>query len=159
MKICRQFKNIGIHNGDAIHYSQNFCPSLSISMNINTFIPDAFIEDVKSYIPDHLKIEDFIATCQTPLKRAVRVNTLKMSTKEFEQECAQRNWQITPVPWCQQVVGTSRAGGSSPAIRENRFTPQWLYLCARSKFNVATDGTQRRPNACRHSSRYGCRPR
>ncbi|MEO2280762.1 16S rRNA (cytosine(1407)-C(5))-methyltransferase RsmF [Pseudoalteromonas pernae] len=85
-------------------------------MNINTFIPDAFIEDVKSYIPDHLKIEDFIATCQTPLKRAVRVNTLKMSTEEFEQECAQRNWEITPVPWCQQGYWLERPEQEEAAL-------------------------------------------
>lgn len=114
--MCRHFKNLGINNNDAIHYDQIICPSLPLSMNINTYIPDAFIEDVKSYLPEHLELEDFINACQTPLKRAVRVNTLKMSTAEFEQVCSERNWQITQVPWCEEGYWLERPEQEEEAL-------------------------------------------
>ena len=69
-------------------------------MNTSTYIPQNFIDDVKSYIPQHLSIEDFVAACQRPLRRSVRVNTLKMSVLEFQQYCQQNNWVIEPIPWC-----------------------------------------------------------
>ncbi|MFY8272561.1 16S rRNA (cytosine(1407)-C(5))-methyltransferase RsmF [Pseudoalteromonas sp. SSDWG2] len=85
-------------------------------MNSNTYIPDAFIDDVKSYIPEHLTIEDFIKSCQTPLKRAVRVNTLKMSVDAFESECAKRDWIITPVPWCDTGYWLERPAAEEDAL-------------------------------------------
>lgn len=70
-------------------------------MDANTFIPPAFIDDVKRYLPAHLSLDDFLAACRSPLKRAVRVNTLKISLDDFKQYCAQKNWQLTPIAWCE----------------------------------------------------------
>ncbi|BBN81754.1 ribosomal RNA small subunit methyltransferase F [Pseudoalteromonas sp. A25] len=69
-------------------------------MDTSTYIPNSFIDDVKTYIPEHLSIDDFIRACQRPLRRSVRVNTLKMSVDEFKVYCQQNNWLIDPVPWC-----------------------------------------------------------
>ncbi|TMP27934.1 16S rRNA (cytosine(1407)-C(5))-methyltransferase RsmF [Pseudoalteromonas rubra] len=77
-------------------------------MDTKTYIPAEFIEDVASYIPAHLTMDDFIASCRKGLRRAVRVNTLKMSQQEFEHQAAQLNWQIEPIPWCQQGYWLSR---------------------------------------------------
>lgn len=77
-------------------------------MDISTYIPHAFIDDVKTYIPSHLSIDDFVNACQRPLRRSVRVNTLKMSITEFEQYCIEHNWSIEPVPWCETGFWISR---------------------------------------------------
>ncbi|CAM3984991.1 16S rRNA (cytosine(1407)-C(5))-methyltransferase RsmF [Pseudoalteromonas byunsanensis] len=69
-------------------------------MNTSTYIPESFLADVKSYIPEHLTIEDFVKACQSPLRRSVRVNTLKMSVEEFKQYCHTNDWLIDAVPWC-----------------------------------------------------------
>ncbi|PAJ74213.1 16S rRNA (cytosine(1407)-C(5))-methyltransferase RsmF [Pseudoalteromonas sp. NBT06-2] len=71
-------------------------------MNQNTYIPQAFIDDVKSYIPDHLCINDYINTCKQPLRRSIRVNTLKMSVEEFKKIAKSKNWDLDPVPWCKE---------------------------------------------------------
>ncbi|WP_404339945.1 16S rRNA (cytosine(1407)-C(5))-methyltransferase RsmF [Pseudoalteromonas mariniglutinosa] len=77
-------------------------------MDANTYIPDAFIDDVKTYLPEHLHLDDFIAACKKPLRRSVRVNTLKMSVAEFKQHCAQRDWQLTAIPWCDEGFWLTR---------------------------------------------------
>ena len=70
-------------------------------VHANIFIPQTFIDDVESYIPNHLSIDDYLASCKKPLRTAVRVNTKKMSVDSFKQYAAQNDWQITPVPWCE----------------------------------------------------------
>ncbi|MFC3031199.1 16S rRNA (cytosine(1407)-C(5))-methyltransferase RsmF [Pseudoalteromonas fenneropenaei] len=77
-------------------------------MHSNLYIPDAFLADVASYIPEHLNMADFVAYCQQPLRRAVRVNTLKMSIEAFKQACVERSWQLTPIPWCAEGFWLTR---------------------------------------------------
>ncbi|MBD1582750.1 16S rRNA (cytosine(1407)-C(5))-methyltransferase RsmF [Pseudoalteromonas sp. S16_S37] len=69
-------------------------------MTPSTYIPESFIDDVKTYIPRHLSIDEFVEACQRPLRRSVRVNTLKMSVTDFQSYCKAHNWEIDPVPWC-----------------------------------------------------------
>jgi len=71
-------------------------------VNQNTYIPQAFIDDVKSYIPEHLCIDDYINKCKQPLRRSVRVNTLKMSIEEFKKIAESKKWVLDPVPWCKE---------------------------------------------------------
>lgn len=53
-------------------------------------------------MPAHLSFDDFIAACQRPLRRSIRVNTLKISVDDFLQLVAPYGWQVTPVPWCEE---------------------------------------------------------
>lgn len=55
---------------------------------------------MRAAMPTHLSFDDFIATCQRPLRRSIRVNTLKTSVADFLQLVAPYGWQLTPVPWC-----------------------------------------------------------
>lgn len=71
-------------------------------MDANTYIPEHFIDDVKTYLPAHLNITDFVNACRQPLRKSVRVNTLKMSVEEFKQQAAKKNWQLSAIPWCNE---------------------------------------------------------
>ena len=71
-------------------------------MNANTFIPEHFIDDVKTYLPAHLNLDDFINACRRPLRKSIRVNTLKISVAEFKHRAEKKNWQLTPIPWCNE---------------------------------------------------------
>lgn len=71
-------------------------------MHPDIYIPQNFIDDVASYIPDHLSLEDYIDTCKRPLRPALRVNTHKMSVAEFLQYAETHQWQLEPVPWCNE---------------------------------------------------------
>ena len=55
---------------------------------------------MREALPSHLSLDDFIAACQRPLRRSIRVNTLKISVEDFLALVAPYGWQLTPVPWC-----------------------------------------------------------
>ncbi|CAM6922438.1 16S rRNA (cytosine(1407)-C(5))-methyltransferase RsmF [Enterobacter asburiae] len=55
---------------------------------------------MREALPSHLSLDDFIAACQRPLRRSIRVNTLKISVEDFLTLVAPYGWQLTPVPWC-----------------------------------------------------------
>jgi len=46
-------------------------------------------------------MEDFIAACQRPLRKSVRVNTLKISVEEFKKRAEDKRWALESVPWCE----------------------------------------------------------
>lgn len=64
------------------------------------YLPDSFLEVMRAEMPAHLSFDDFIAACQRPLRRSIRINTLKISVADFLQLVAPYQWQLTPVPWC-----------------------------------------------------------
>ncbi|MFT7053237.1 MAG: 16S rRNA (cytosine1407-C5)-methyltransferase, partial [Psychromonas sp.] len=61
-------------------------------MHNNTLLPQAFIDKMTGILPKQLKIEDFIDVCQRPLRRAIRVNTLKISVEKFQIRAHQQGW-------------------------------------------------------------------
>jgi 16S rRNA (cytosine1407-C5)-methyltransferase len=66
------------------------------------YFPDSFLDVMRAAMPGHLSFDDFIAACQRPLRRSLRVNTLKISVPDFLQLVAPYGWQLTPVPWCKE---------------------------------------------------------
>ena len=71
-------------------------------MDSNTFIPQAFIDKMSTILPDNLNIDELVAACRRPLRRAIRVNTLKINIEDFHLIANRKNWQLTPVPWCKE---------------------------------------------------------
>lgn len=69
-------------------------------MDSNTLLPQPFIDKMSSILPEHLNIQDLITYCQRPLRRAIRVNTLKISVADFKLRALEQGWHLTPVPWC-----------------------------------------------------------
>lgn len=69
-------------------------------MHHNVYLPDAFLQEMASILPAHLNMDDFIAACQRPLRKSIRVNTLKISVTDFLQCAQDKGWNLTPVPWC-----------------------------------------------------------
>ncbi|MBV8043402.1 MAG: 16S rRNA (cytosine(1407)-C(5))-methyltransferase RsmF [Pluralibacter sp.] len=57
---------------------------------------------MRAAMPAHLAFDDFIAACQRPLRRSIRVNTLKITVADFLERVASYGWQLTPVPWCEE---------------------------------------------------------
>lgn len=53
-------------------------------------------------VPSTLSFDDFLAACQRPLRRSIRVNTLKISVADFLQLTAPYGWTLTPIPWCEE---------------------------------------------------------
>ena len=57
---------------------------------------------MRDTMPAHLSFDDFLAACQRPLRRSIRVNTLKISVTDFLTLIALYGWSLTPVPWCEE---------------------------------------------------------
>ncbi len=66
----------------------------------SVYLPDDFLTQMRQAMPSHLSFEDFVAACQRPLRRSIRVNTLKISVADFLALVAPYDWHLTPVPWC-----------------------------------------------------------
>ncbi len=65
-------------------------------------LPSAFLEAIQDIMPAHLSLDEFIAACQRPLRRSLRVNTLKISVEEFLALAEGWGWQLAPIPWCKE---------------------------------------------------------
>lgn len=71
-------------------------------MENNKLLPQDFIDKMASILPQNLLLQDFVDSCHQPLRRAIRVNTLKISVEDFKSRALERNWQLTPIPWCEE---------------------------------------------------------
>lgn len=73
----------------------------NLPVHPNISLPEDFIASMAKILPDSTQLADFIAACQRPLRKSIRVNTLKISVADFRQRAAEKNWQLSPVPWCE----------------------------------------------------------
>jgi len=71
-------------------------------LHANVYLPEAFLTEMANILPSSLNMEDFIAACQRPLRKSIRVNTLKISVAQFLARAAEKGWQLEPVPWCRE---------------------------------------------------------
>ncbi len=69
-------------------------------MHPNIKLPQAFLQQIESIMPKHLDMEAFVSACKRPLRRSIRVNTLKISVADFLIRTREKGWKLTPVPWC-----------------------------------------------------------
>ncbi|MBY6185468.1 16S rRNA (cytosine(1407)-C(5))-methyltransferase RsmF [Marinobacter hydrocarbonoclasticus] len=64
--------------------------------------PQEFLDSIKAILPAHLTLEDFVAYSSQPLRRSIRVNTLKISVEAFAERMSAKGWDLQPVPWCNE---------------------------------------------------------
>lgn len=64
-----------------------------------SILPENFIAHYQQILGES-RAEKFFEYCQKPLKKCVRVNTLKYSVEKFLDEGKKRNWDLEPIPWC-----------------------------------------------------------
>ncbi|QYJ80247.1 16S rRNA (cytosine(1407)-C(5))-methyltransferase RsmF [Shewanella acanthi] len=60
-----------------------------------------FINTIAQEMPSHLSMEDFIAACGRPLRRSIRVNTLKINSEDFKKLMQPKGWTFEAIPWCE----------------------------------------------------------
>lgn len=76
--------------------------------------PADFLSLMRQSLPDEASFDQFIAISHQPLRRSLRVNTLKISVPDFLTLTADYDWQLTPVPWCEEGFWISREDESLP---------------------------------------------
>jgi 16S rRNA (cytosine1407-C5)-methyltransferase len=73
-----------------------------------SFLPEAFLDAMRAAMPAAHDFNDFIAACQRPLRRSLRINTLKISVEDFLARVAPYGWRLSPVPWCPEGFWITR---------------------------------------------------
>ncbi|MHA2938300.1 16S rRNA (cytosine(1407)-C(5))-methyltransferase RsmF [Vibrio sp. RC27] len=71
-------------------------------MHDNVYLPPEFLSAINATMPSTHNMDDFIAACRRPLRKSIRVNTLKISVAEFDEVARNLNLHLTPVPWCSE---------------------------------------------------------
>lgn len=72
------------------------------SVQNNKLLPQAFIDKMAGILPEKLDIQSFVDSCHMPLRRSIRVNTLKITVEEFKSRALEHQWVLTPIPWCEE---------------------------------------------------------
>ncbi|RCS73221.1 16S rRNA (cytosine(1407)-C(5))-methyltransferase RsmF [Vibrio casei] len=83
-------------------------------MHPNVKLPEAFLQLVESTMPSHLSMDEFIEACQRPLRRSIRVNTLKITVEEFCSLAINKQWHLSAIPWCKEGFWINREDESVP---------------------------------------------
>jgi 16S rRNA (cytosine1407-C5)-methyltransferase len=81
---------------------------------VSSRFPEEFITLMRASLPDEAELQRFLAISQQPLRKSVRVNTLKISVADFLTRTAQYGWRLTPVPWCAEGFWIERDDESLP---------------------------------------------
>lgn len=77
-------------------------------------LPSHFVEYIETILPETLSLEGFVSFCHQPLRRAIRVNTLKISVPDFLALATPWGWQCDPIPWCAEGFWLHRSDESKP---------------------------------------------
>ena len=68
----------------------------------NNLLPKAFISTINEIMPSEFSLEEFEKICHQPLRKSIRVNTLKCSIERFKELADEQSWQLEPIPWCNE---------------------------------------------------------
>ncbi|MGO2458530.1 NOL1/NOP2/sun family putative RNA methylase, partial [Vibrio casei] len=83
-------------------------------MHPNVKLPPEFLSLIESTMPPHLSMDEFISACQRPLRRSIRVNTLKISVSDFLILAKKKLWSLEVIPWCNQGFWLEREDDTVP---------------------------------------------
>ncbi|PWW07657.1 16S rRNA m(5)C-1407 methyltransferase [Mangrovibacter plantisponsor] len=74
----------------------------NVAASHSLFLPPEFLQLMSDTLPGSTTLDTFLEYCAKPLRRSIRVNTLKISVADFLTLTAPYQWQLTPVPWCSE---------------------------------------------------------
>jgi len=70
------------------------------------------------------ELDNFIASCGSPLRKSIRVNTLKISVEKFKTIADSYHWKLTPIPWCAEAFWLEFTYGEQDFLLGN--TPEHI---------------------------------
>ncbi|ERK18014.1 Ribosomal RNA small subunit methyltransferase F [Pantoea sp. AS-PWVM4] len=76
--------------------------------------PEDFLALMRTSLSDETEMQRFLAISQQPLRRSLRINTLKISVDDFLAQTSDYGWQLTPIPWCKEGFWIERDDESLP---------------------------------------------
>ena len=61
--------------------------------------PD-YLAHIEAFFADADDRQSFVHACGRPLRKSIRVNTLKISVEQFLTVAEQNGWRLSAIPWC-----------------------------------------------------------
>jgi NOL1/NOP2/sun family putative RNA methylase len=74
------------------------------------------------------EFSDFLVSCETPLRKAIRINTLKISEDDFLKRSQKNNWQLTKIPYVDQGYFIDRDDTSIPLWKSIEYFAGLFYI-------------------------------
>ena len=84
-----------------------------MAQSSSAYLPQPFLDMISQAMPASLSLEAFITACRRPLRRSLRVNTIKISVSDFLILVQPYGWQLTPIPWCAEGFWIERSDNES----------------------------------------------
>ncbi|MGL6314928.1 16S rRNA (cytosine(1407)-C(5))-methyltransferase RsmF [Vibrio sp. WXL103] len=97
-------------------------------MHPNVYLPSEFLQHIESILPKGESLQDFIAACQRPLRKSIRINTLKVSIEQFQSVAEANGWALTPVPWCEEGFWIDADESQVPLGNTAEHMAGWFYI-------------------------------
>ena len=72
------------------------------TMHGTELISPDYIVHARQQFLDENELDRFVDYCSRPLRKSIRVNTLKISVDEFIDKFKQHGFSLKPIPWCPQ---------------------------------------------------------
>lgn len=69
-------------------------------MHSNISLPSEYLDLIQASLPNAADLDAFVASCKQPLRTSIRVNTLKITVSEFLSIAKEKQWLLSPIPWC-----------------------------------------------------------
>lgn len=66
----------------------------------NIVFKEKFVERYQGLLGD--RYDEFVKCSISFIRKAIRVNTLKISVEELRERLERKGWELTPVPWCKE---------------------------------------------------------
>ncbi len=116
-----------------------FLPVVHARGPTHRLFPGRLLTQMREAMPSTLSLYDFLAACQRPLRRSIRVKTLKISVADFLQLTAPYGWTLTPIPWCEEGFWIERDNEELSLFGKNicRAFKRPVLYSGKSQFNVA----------------------
>jgi len=73
-----------------------------MSSTLSSSLSENFISHAKKHFLKAHEVDDFINACNRPLRKSIRVNTLKISVRDCVNKLQSYGFKFEPIPWCEQ---------------------------------------------------------
>lgn len=90
-------------------------------------LPERFCERIRQMLPasEH---EAFFEMCKKPLRKSIRVNTLKISVPEFQNLAKGLGWELQQIPWCESGFWIDRESHAVPLGKSWPYAAGLFYI-------------------------------
>jgi len=69
---------------------------------ISNKISQEYIKHAQKTFLAESDVEKFVLACSRPLRKSIRINTLKISVSDFKKIATQYHINLIPIPWCEE---------------------------------------------------------